>query len=145
MNLYTYIYLSSVFRCSQTIAKQFSRLPCHECSSSLFPFLSSPNTSRGGPKRSLKQQLQADAGPDYNRTRRLLFITTSSTEPKHFCREPRLYITEQGHCSSEDKKKRECEISEETCRYSSSLIKGVRSEWKRKEIQKRCRRVASKE
>lgn len=33
----------------------------------------------GGPQRSLKQQLQADAGTDYNRTRRLLFITGSST------------------------------------------------------------------
>lgn len=107
---FIYIHLPCVFRYSQTNAKQFSHLPCHECSSSLFPFLSTPNTSRGGPQRSLKQQLQADAGPDYNRTRRLLFITTSSTEPKHFCREPRLYITEQGHCSSEDKKKRERDI-----------------------------------
>lgn len=127
--------------CSQTNAKQFSHLPCHECCSSLFPFLSSPNASRGGPQRSLKQQLQADAGPDYNRTRRLLFITTSSTEPKHFCREPRLYITEQGHCSSEDKKKRERDIRGN---MPLQFITYKRSEWKRKEIKKKMQKSCFK-
>lgn len=71
----------------------------------------------GGPQRSLKQQLQADAGTDSNRTRRLLFITSSSTEPKHFG------ATSQSRATAATQtKKREGGGSEGTCLSSSSLI-----------------------
>lgn len=63
--------------------KKSAHLSCHTCSSLLFSFLFLPQIPARGPQRSLKQQLQADAGPDYNRTRRLLFIATSSTTLKH--------------------------------------------------------------
>ncbi len=66
-------------------------------------FLFLPQIPARGPQRSLKQQLQADAGPDYNRTRRLLFITTSSTELRHFnCR--RRSLTTQSRDKATTKK-----------------------------------------